>query len=132
MIWRAISLAPNRAGFNWSPTSADTDGLSGTRGGSSPYWTNPALWFETSFGRPPDPTNDRIVAATEAALVAAGFSVENTPRFQDPQDQWHVSIGGQTPGIVSDGKGLAWPGSKAERRKIREKMASLFTTQVWP
>ncbi len=132
MIWRAISLAPNRAGFNWSPTYADTDGLSGTRGGSSPYWKDPALWFEKSFGRPPDSTTDRIVATTEAALVAVGFSVENTPRLQDPQDPWHVSIGGTKPGIVSDGKGLSWPGSKAERRRIRDTLESLFTTQVWP
>jgi hypothetical protein len=128
-IWRAISTAPNLKGFNWNPTRRDEDGLSGTQGGNPPYWTDPAMWFQTVFRRSPDPSTDRIVAASRSALVIAGFSVEDTPK---PFDPWHVSIGGQTPGITTRKNRPSWPGTKPERSKISTDLESVFTEQVWP
>jgi len=73
-IWRAISTDPNRASFNFKPGRRDKDGLSGTRGGVTPFWTDPGLWLTQSFGRPPS-ASDEVVAATETAIRGAGFEV---------------------------------------------------------
>ena len=131
LIWRAISLDPNREQFNFSPSRLDSDGLSGTKGGKAPYWTNPVLWFKTSFKRDPNPSVDRIVATHRGALVGSGFSVVDTPSA-DTGDPHHVSIGGITPGVVPDGNNYAWRGTRSERRATREFLAGLFVQQVWP
>ena len=128
-VWRAISLAGNRIQFNWRPTSIDWDGLSGTRGGTEPYWVDPEIWFGTSFSRIPEPATDRVMAANEIELINAGFSVENTPR---EEDSWHVSIGGTNPGIVDRNGQPSWPGNRTTRREYESSLESLFNTQVWP
>jgi RHS repeat-associated protein len=101
LIWRAISIDPNREAFNWRPDRTDVDGLSGTQGGAQPYHTDPVNWFSTVFKRPLG-ANDRIVGTKEEVLISAGFSVVPTEKSNDP---WRVSIGGVTPGIVTDSEG---------------------------
>ena len=126
LIWRAIRIGSD---FNWNPSSADTDGLSGTRGGAPPFWTDPVLWYFTVWGDYPNPAVHRIMGATEDALLRNRFSVDPTPT----NDPWHVSIGKTMPGIVVDKRGQpSWNGTKAERREIRQRLESLFTIQVWP
>lgn len=71
------------------------------------------------------------MAADPLALQAAGFSVVDTPVLPDV-DPHHVSIGGQSPGIVETNDGYSWPGNKQERKAIRDKLQSLFAIQVWP
>jgi RHS repeat-associated protein len=128
-IWRAISTDPRRSPFNWRPSQWDTDGLSGTRGGTPPYHQDPVAWFQIAMRRRPDPLSDRVMATTEQTLIVSGFSVENT---FDTNDRWHVSIGGASPGIVIRKGRPSWPGTKSERREIENRLASLFTIPVWP
>jgi len=124
LIWRRIKVGNP---YNFRPSSADTDGLSGTK---SQGWQNDARrWIETVFKRVPEP-GEQVVGAPRVALEAGGFTVEDTPVTTGPfQDPYHVSIGRNV--IVTDNKGAAtYIGNKAERAQLAERLQALFTVPV--
>ena len=108
----------------------DWEGLSGTRGGSLPYHTDPLFWFSTYLrpGSLPNPAEDRVMAANEGALLSAGFLVTPDPILDG--DPWHVLIGGN---LIVDRKGSPnWTGNKTQRAATASLLKSLFDRQVWP
>ena len=126
-IWRLTSTDPNRSQFNWKPRSNDTDGLSGTKAGKKPFWTDVSTWIGATQNRALRP-DDVVFAAPRAIIESAGFTVDDTPA---PADPWHVSIGKNK--IVLDNKGNAsWQGNKTERAAAALQLQLLFTVQIYP
>ncbi len=129
MVWRYVDLSSSYP--PWIPSSSDWDGLSGTRGGSPPYWPTPVAWLTTVIkpAGTPSPSTDRVFGATEAVLLAAGFDVENTPNLSDP---YHVSIGGVLPGIVNRKGRPSWPGTGTQRAATAALLQAAFSLVVFP